>query len=39
LIDPQGVLRKVWLDVSVQSHSQEVLAAIDDLQKKSAATP
>jgi thioredoxin-dependent peroxiredoxin len=32
LIDPQGILRKVWLDVDVQKHSQEVLAAIDDLQ-------
>jgi peroxiredoxin Q/BCP len=33
LIDPQGVLRKVWLDVSVQKHSQEILAALDDLQQ------
>jgi peroxiredoxin Q/BCP len=32
LIDPQGILRKVWLDVDVRKHSQEVLAAIDDLQ-------
>ena len=38
LIDPQGVLRKVWLDVNVQKHSQEVLATIDDLQKSKAAT-
>jgi peroxiredoxin Q/BCP len=30
LIDPAGVLRKVWLDVNVQKHSQEVLSAIDD---------
>jgi peroxiredoxin Q/BCP len=34
LIDPQGMLRKVWLDVNVQRHSQEVLAALDDFQKK-----
>src|ERR1700675_1179212 len=39
LIDSQGVLRKVWLDVNVQKHSQEVLSAIDDFQKKSVATP
>src|SRR6266404_2733893 len=29
LIDPSGVVRKVWLDVDVQKHSQEVLAALD----------
>jgi thioredoxin-dependent peroxiredoxin len=34
LIDPQGVLRKVWLDVNVQKHSQEVLSAIDDFENK-----
>jgi thioredoxin-dependent peroxiredoxin len=39
LIDPQGVLRKAWLDVNVQKHSQEVLAAIDDLQNRSNAKP
>jgi thioredoxin-dependent peroxiredoxin len=33
LIDPQGVVRKVWLDVDVQKHSDEVLAAIDQLSK------
>lgn len=33
LIDPQGVIRKVWLDVNVQKHSSEVIAALDDLQK------
>jgi len=39
LIDPQGVLRKVWLDINVQKHSQEVLAAIDDFQKSETARP
>ena len=33
LIDPQGVVRKVWLDVDVTKHSAEVLAALDDFQK------
>jgi thioredoxin-dependent peroxiredoxin len=33
LIDPQGVVRKVWLDVDVAKHSAEVLAALDDFQK------
>ncbi|HUL17464.1 MAG TPA: peroxiredoxin [Terriglobales bacterium] len=33
LIDPQGVIRKVWLNVNVQTHSQEVLAALNELQK------
>jgi thioredoxin-dependent peroxiredoxin len=36
LIDPQGVIRKVWLDVNVQTHSHEVLAALDQLQSPSA---
>src|SRR5216684_8291762 len=39
LIDPQGILRKVWLDVNVQKHSQEVLAAIDDFQKSKTGKP
>ncbi len=39
LIDPQGVLRKVWLDVNVQKHSHEVLATIDDLQNRNTAKP
>lgn len=39
LIDPAGVLRKVWLDVNVQKHSQEVLAAIDDFEKTQPGTP
>src|SRR6266404_4126861 len=29
LIDPQGMVQKVWLNVDVQKHSQEVLAALD----------
>ena len=36
LIDPQGVIRKVWLDVNVQSHSHEVLSALDQLQSPPA---
>ena len=34
LIDPQGVIRKIWLDVDVTKHSTDVLAALDDLEKK-----
>ena len=33
LIDPNGVVQKVWLDVKPDKHSAEVLAALDDLQK------
>jgi thioredoxin-dependent peroxiredoxin len=33
LIDPQGIVRKVWLDVDVKKHSEEILATLDDLQK------
>jgi thioredoxin-dependent peroxiredoxin len=32
LIDPSGVVRKVYLDVKPQEHSQEVLAALTELQ-------
>jgi thioredoxin-dependent peroxiredoxin len=39
LIDPQGVLRKTWLDVDVKSHSKDVLAALDSLQNNLAAAP
>jgi peroxiredoxin Q/BCP len=35
LIDPDGKVRKVWNDVDVKKHSDEVLAAIDELQKPS----
>jgi thioredoxin-dependent peroxiredoxin len=36
LIDPQGVVRKIYLDVDPGRHSQEVLAALDQLQKNTA---
>ncbi|HXM97121.1 MAG TPA: peroxiredoxin [Candidatus Dormibacteraeota bacterium] len=36
LIDPQGIVRKSWLDVDVKKHSEEVLAALDELQGKAA---
>lgn len=32
LIDPSGVVRKVYLDVKPQQHSEEVLAALTELQ-------
>jgi peroxiredoxin Q/BCP len=32
LIDPDGVVRKVFLDVKPQPHSEEVLAALTELQ-------
>lgn len=34
LIDPSGVIRKVYLDVNPQGHSQEVLADLQQLQAK-----
>jgi thioredoxin-dependent peroxiredoxin len=33
LIDPTGKVRKVWTDVDVNKHSDEVLAALDELSK------
>lgn len=33
LIDPQGVVRKVYLDVEPAKHSEELLAALAELQK------
>jgi peroxiredoxin Q/BCP len=33
IIDPSGMVRKVWTDVDVKTHSDDVLAAIDELQK------
>jgi thioredoxin-dependent peroxiredoxin len=36
LIGPDGKVRKVWTDVDVKKHSDEVLAAIDELQKNPA---
>jgi len=32
LIDPNGIVRKVFLDVKPQQHSEEVLAALTELQ-------
>ena len=34
LIDPNGVIRKEWMDVDVKTHSDDVLAALDELGKK-----
>lgn len=34
IIDPQGVIRKVYTQVKPMPHSEEVLAALADLQKK-----
>jgi peroxiredoxin Q/BCP len=34
LIDPDGVIRKTYLEVKPEQHSAEVLAALDELQKK-----
>src|ERR1700749_965225 len=36
LIDPQGKVTKVWLDVKPPNHSEEVLAALTQLQSGSA---
>src|ERR1700761_2701571 len=36
LIDPQGKVEKVWLDVKPPNHSEEVLAALTQLQAGSA---
>lgn len=35
IIDPKGVIRKVYLKVDPNPHSKEVLAELDELQKKS----
>jgi peroxiredoxin Q/BCP len=35
LIDPNGVVRKVWTSVDVKTHSDDVLAAIDQLSKNN----
>ncbi len=34
LVDPKGVIRKVFLKVDPTPHSKEVLAALEDLQKE-----
>ena len=36
LIDPQGKVEKVWLDVKPDKHSEEVLAALTELQSAPA---
>jgi peroxiredoxin Q/BCP len=33
LVDPKGVIRKVFVKVDPAPHSKEVLAALEDLQK------
>ncbi|HXY00975.1 MAG TPA: redoxin domain-containing protein [Candidatus Limnocylindrales bacterium] len=35
LIDPNGIVRRVWTDVDVKRHSDEVLAALDELAKSN----
>jgi peroxiredoxin Q/BCP len=37
LIDPQGKVQKVWLEVEPDKHSEEVLAALTQLQGATAA--
>jgi thioredoxin-dependent peroxiredoxin len=37
LIDPQGKVQKVWLEVKPDKHSEEVLAALTELQGATAA--
>jgi len=36
LIDPAGKVRQVWTDVDVKKHSDDVLAAIDELAKSGS---
>ena len=38
LIGPDGKVRKVWTEVDVKKHSDEVLAALDELQKNPASS-
>jgi thioredoxin-dependent peroxiredoxin len=35
LIDPNGVVRRVWTSVDVKTHSDDVLAAIDQFSKNN----
>jgi peroxiredoxin Q/BCP len=37
LIDPRGKVRKVWTEVDVKKHSDQVLAAIDELGQQTTA--
>ncbi len=34
LIDPNGMVRKVWNDVDVKKHSDEVLAALEQFEEE-----
>lgn len=36
LIDPSGTVRKVWTDVDVKTHSDDVLAALDSMEKAAS---
>ena len=36
LIDPNGVVRKVWTTVDVKTHSDDVLASLGELQKPAS---
>jgi peroxiredoxin Q/BCP len=36
LIDPQGKVQKVWLEVKPGKHSEEVLATLSQLQSSTA---
>jgi peroxiredoxin Q/BCP len=36
LIDPNGIVRKVWTSVDVKTHSDDVLASIGELQKPAS---
>src|ERR1700693_5536481 len=36
LIDPNGTVRKVWTDVDVKTHSDDVLAALDSMEKSAS---
>src|SRR6266581_7464767 len=39
LIDPQGAVEKVWLNVDVKKHSEEILAKLDEFENNKIATP
>jgi peroxiredoxin Q/BCP len=36
LIDPNGTVRKVWTEVDVKTHSDDVLAALDSMEKSAS---
>jgi peroxiredoxin len=36
LIDPSGTVRKVWTEVDVKTHSDDVLAALDSMEKTTS---